>query len=201
MNNHLALDIVLLPPKFIGQLAIDANRTLDSTAAAHYQLDHQACLPHITLLMGVVERKNLEPLQKIFEEVAQAMLPLPLEITGYYVTTLPDGKPVSSLVIKKEGTLQRLHETVLKKLTPFLIEDEVTQKMFYPEPPVNEFAVSWVKNFLQSSTREHYQPHITLGIGEVNKLPYHFPIKFTASQLAICHLGNYCTCREVLWSS
>ncbi len=39
-----------------------------------------------------------------------------------------------------------------------------------------------------------------IGIGEVENeiCGIEFPIQFTASKLALCHLGNYCTCRKIL---
>jgi len=42
-------------------------------------------------------------------------------------------------------------------------------------------------------------PHISVGYGEITGLPS--PIEFRATQLALCHLGNHCTCRKVLASA
>ncbi len=42
-------------------------------------------------------------------------------------------------------------------------------------------------------------PHITLGYGQA-KPPFSFPVAFAAARLALCHLGNHCTCRKVLAS-
>ena len=46
--------------------------------------------------------------------------------------------------------------------------------------------------------KENCLPHITIGYGELSH--FLFPEEFTASKLALCHLGNHCTCRRVLAS-
>ena len=41
-----------------------------------------------------------------------------------------------------------------------------------------------------------YAPHITLGHAE--QPPAVAPMSFTAGIVAACHLGRFCTCREIL---
>ena len=195
----IAIDIVLIPPPSIAQQAIAMNRGLADTAAANYILNAKTCVPHITVLMGLIEREALPKLYDQLSIVMQQTQPLPLELTGVYIATLPDGNNVSSLVVKKELALQQFHESILNDARFLLSHDAVTAEMFYEDPPVNEFAVSWVSKFMQTSVHGNYQPHITLGIGKASPLAH--PIHFTVSQLAVCHLGNYCTCRDILWST
>jgi len=77
--------------------------------------------------------------------------------------------------------------------------DGAQKEMFYSPPPVNEIPLFWVKGFAKTSVRENYRPHITLGVGKPKQAIA--PVQFTTSKLALCHLGNYCTCRDVLWST
>jgi hypothetical protein len=44
--------------------------------------------------------------------------------------------------------------------------------------------------------KENCLPHITIGYGQVDD--FTFTAEFTASKLALCHLGIHCTCRKVL---
>jgi len=201
MNNRrskIAINIALIPSYSICEMAINLNKEISETKAEDYLLSRVNCIPHITLLMGVVKQGNLIDLQNQLQNIAEATHSLQLEIPGYYVGTLANKKYASSLVVKKTRALQQLHEEILKETSSLLHYDHVRAKMFYPDPPVNNFAQVWVKNFLKNNAKENYQPHITLGIGKVRDVPP-LPINFRASQLALCHLGNYCTCPKILW--
>jgi hypothetical protein len=57
--------------------------------------------------------------------------------------------------------------------------------------------LEWIRTYPQKSSYENFRPHITLGYGQVPP-GLSFPIPFTAARLALCHLGNHCTCREML---
>ncbi len=70
--------------------------------------------------------------------------------------------------------------------------------MVLSPPMASESTLAWIKNYSEKSSFEKFFPHITIGYGEIND--YSFPIKFTASKLALCHLGNHCTCRKILAS-
>ena len=63
----------------------------------------------------------------------------------------------------------------------------------------SEVSKFWIENYRKNhSDPNNYHPHISL---KCRKAEYkNFPIKFTASKLAICHLGNYCSCRKILSS-
>ena len=42
-------------------------------------------------------------------------------------------------------------------------------------------------------------PHITPGFGDLPEpIPIDLPVRSEATRVAICHLGNHCTCRRVI---
>jgi hypothetical protein len=69
--------------------------------------------------------------------------------------------------------------------------------MLYGSSVVSKSTLSWISNYARKSSFENFKPHITLGFGkaEIKKV---IKLKFKAQKLAICHLGNHCTCRRVL---
>jgi hypothetical protein len=197
-SDKIAIDVVLIPPDDILQLAIDINKTFPNTATENYVLDLKTCIPHITLLMGLITRDQLLEVCHKLDSIAKKFSPLNLKITGTHTSTRPDEKVLSTLVIENTVELQKMHEATLDKMSSIFIYEGVQKEMFYSPPPVNEIPLFWVKGFAETSVGENYKPHITLGIGEP-KRPIS-PVQFTASKLALCHLGNYCTCRDLLWS-
>jgi hypothetical protein len=72
----------------------------------------------------------------------------------------------------------------------------VTAEMVLSPPIAGESTLLWIKNYPEKSAFENFFPHITIGYGQINNLS--FAAEFTASKLALCHLGNHCTCRKIL---
>ena len=197
-SNQIVTGIVLIPPEKILQLAITLNKSFPDTAKENYVLDAKKCIPHITLLMGIISQNQLEEITLKLNNIAEKFSALNLWATGFTSSPHPDGKIFSILTIKKSSEIQKLHETILEELTPFFSWNGVEKEMFYSLPPVRESSSFWVEGFERSSSRENYDPHISLGFAELKE--QFTPRQFTASKLALCHLGSYCTCRNVLWS-
>ncbi len=198
-TNKIAIDVVLIPPDNVIQLAIDINKIFPETGAENYVLDAKTCIPHITLLMGLITREQVPEIGRKLGALAEKFSALNLKITHAKTSARPDGKKLSGLEIEKTPELQKLHETILDEMSSIFTYDGVEKEMFFTPPIVNEVPMFWVQGFAKTSVREKYKPHITLGVGEPKKEIT--PVQFTASKLALCHLGNYCTCRDVLWSA
>lgn len=194
----IAVDVVLLLSEEIIDLAIEVNRELLKTFDNKIVLNKESCLPHISLAMGAIERDNLINIDNILQKLANQFSSMPLNIIDIYVDTIPTGKKVSGLKIEKTNELQLLHESIMKKLNSYFSYD-ITLNMIYSPPQVEKITLFWIKNYLKKSSFENFFPHITVGFGETDKVK--LPVNFTASKLALCHLGNYCTCRKILLST
>ncbi len=197
-SNKIAVDIVLIPPEPIVKLAIELNRSFPDTAKEDYVLDAKTCIPHITLLMGLISRDQLTEINSRLSSVVEKFSAINLRVTGLTSSPIPTGKIFSTLVVEKNSNLQKLHETILEELKEFFSWNGVEKEMFYSPPRVRDISSFWVKGFDKNSARENYEPHISLGFAELKQ--EFVPVQFTASKLALCHLGNYCTCRDVLSS-
>lgn len=94
--------------------------------------------------------------------------------------------------------LSDIRKAVVGKLKPFLAS-EVAGEMFYFSGNSSRETTPWFHGFPNA---KDFFPHIATGYGEgiEIKADVKFPIKFRASTLAICHLGDHYTCRKILWS-
>jgi len=183
----IAIDVVLLPPENIMDKAIEINKQF---ADDPIELNKENCLPHISLCMGVVEEENLTKIESIINEISKQFSKLFLtidKISAAYVC----------FEFKNNEILQKLHEEIMTKLSPYLSYDATTDICFSP-PPVVEKTLTWINNYRNISFKSFY-PHITLGISKLENRELN--IDFVASKLAVYHLGNYCTCRKVIISS
>jgi hypothetical protein len=131
----------------------------------------------------------------VLAEIAASTSPGPLTVIGTAVIVNPRGSKVSSWLIAKTERLQRLHEQVMTRLAPFL-SHAPTESMLFGPGPVASPTLDWIRDFPRKSSFAFFWPHITLGYGEAPCPPS--PVSFAAPRLAICHLGNHCTCRKVL---
>jgi hypothetical protein len=198
--SNLAIDIALLPPDDIMNRCIEINQTFPKYSDADEYIQHkETCVPHVTLAMGLVDEEKLPEIIKELEEIKKDFSPLELTTHDIKTSTLSNDKQVSEFLIQKTSKLQNLHNAVMDMISAFFSDDSVTKEMFFPPPPLDEGTPRWVKNFVRTSSREKYRPHITLGLGIPKNVKV--PINFTASTLALCHLGNYCTCRKILFST
>ncbi len=197
--SKLAVDIVLLPPDDVVEMTIKLNKQFVEDIDDEIALHRKRCLPHITLAMGIIDDSQVSHITKRMQMLAAQFSPPRLSLTSVNVTDRPDGRKMSSLVVENSKKLQELHEATMDEIAPAFSYDNVTTAMFYSPPTVNEVPTWWVKGFAKTAVRENYRPHITLGLGVPDDVP--LPIESVASTLALCHLGNYCTCRRVFASS
>jgi hypothetical protein len=193
---RIAIDVVLLPSRAMMEKAIEANRRLRKPSGGEIVLNEESCLPHISLAMGCIEEKDIEELEKILQTIAGQYSPGQLKVIDVHIGTNSVGEKVSAFQIERTKAIQSLHEEVLQRLMPYLSPD-VTADMVLG-PTVCESTLRWIRDYPEKSSFTRFFPHITIGYGELSH--FSFPAEFTASRLALCHLGNHCTCRKVLAS-
>jgi 2'-5' RNA ligase len=191
----IAIDVVLLPSEAMTNQAIEANKKLLKQYPDRIILDKEHCLPHISLAMGCMDERHITDIEKILKEIAEKYNPGLLSIVSINIGTNSLGEKVSSFEVKKTKRLLSLHEEVMRRMTPYFSYD-VSAEMVLSPPKASESTLLWIKNYPEKSAFENFFPHITIGYGQMDD--FSFTAEFTASKLALCHLGNHCTCRKVL---
>ncbi len=192
-----AVDVVLLPSEEMADKAIEANRELLKQCPNKIILDKKNYLPHISLAMGCIDEEDIADIEKLLEAtVRQHSLP-ELSVIGLHTETNSAGEKVTALQIERINVLQSLHEHIMHKLAPYISYD-VKADMLLPSSEVSDSTLLWIKNYSEKSSFGNFSPHITLGYGQISD--FSFPAKFLVSKLALCHLGNHCTCKEIFAS-
>ena len=192
-----AVDVVLLPTETMTTRAIEANAQLVEKFGAKIVLDKNNCLPHISLAMGCAEEEEIPDIGRILEEIAKKTSLGKLHVIGIAISTNSVGEKVSVFQIERAKQLQSLHEEVMGKLRPYLSYD-VTKDMLYGPAEVEGSTLLWIRNYRDKSSFANFSPHITIGYGQLNQAD--LAMEFEACKLALCHLGNHCTCRKILTS-
>ena len=195
--SRIAVDVVLLPDEAMANKAIEVNADLVKKFGNEIVLDKENCLPHISLTMGCLEETDIASVQEVLEEIAKETSLSVLKVLGIRSSINSKGEVVSVFEVEKTTRLQSLHEKIMDGLSLYLTGD-VTEDMIYGNEEVAASTLLWIKNYRQKSSFEKFFPHITIGYGQVE---YQLQsVTFTASKLALCHMGNHCTCRKILVS-
>lgn len=188
-----AVDVVLLPPDDVTNRAIELNRELIRRNSSKIMLDKDTGVPHISLSMGVLDGSRRENFQSELVKIAQRYIPMQLRCDGIYTEEIPTGEKVSGIAIEDAKELYGLHTDVMKSSDEYLTHDAVAETVYSP-PSVDDITLQFINSYRAKSAYKNFRPHITLGVGEMSDAD--FSIQFTASKLALFHLGNYCTCRK-----
>ncbi len=191
----VAVDAVLLPPQEVAAAAIEANAELLKQSPGKIVMGEGGCLPHISLAMGCIDSTDIAHIEDALAKLAVEHHPGALISLGIGVGTNSVGEKVSVLRLESTEALQLLHQEVMRELEPYLSHD-VKAEMVMSPPEAGESTLRWIREYRQKSSFERFFPHITLGYGQLDDFP--FPAEFTAHSLALCHLGNHCTCRKIL---
>jgi 2'-5' RNA ligase len=194
---QIAVDIVLLPVEEVMNKAIEVNRELLKSYPGEIKLDKENCLPHISLAMGCIEKNSIPRVNSHLSAIAEKYPIVSLKFAGFRTEINSSKEKVTVARIEKSQTLQLLHEEVMTDFKAYF-SYEVTSDMLLSNEKVSESTLLWIRNYAENSSFERFSPHITIGYGQIEN--YSFPREIPVSRIAMCHLGNHCTCRKVLGS-
>lgn len=188
----IAIDVVLLPPPGIMDKVIKLNHELVEKGNSDIILNIPECMPHITVAMGCIEEDTIENINVILGDISGRFSPIDLE-------TVPSENGKASMEIRKSDRILALHEEIMDRLSG-LCSYEVTEDMICRKDgeAISDTTLRYIRWFEARSSFGNYAPHITINKGNMNgEIGYY---KFVSDQLALCHLGNFCTCRKMLLS-
>jgi hypothetical protein len=190
MSKLLALDVAILPPPDVRRRAEQLSATLTGDEAQGLRLDADH-VPHITLTQQFVRVDELDALLERVDETLRGQPPLTIHVTG-------SGKGSSSvwMAVERTEAIAALHEQLMEALRGFERPGGGPGAFFGEDARVAD--ILWVTGYRLQSSLVAYTPHITLGHADAP--PLIDPFTFEATTVAACHLGRFCSCRQVLRS-
>lgn len=188
---NTAIDIVLLPSDDMMDKAIKLNRSLSNEY--NYEMGRQDYIPHISLSMSCIHEDNLPRIYSKLKGIAESYSLLELKSDDVSVNDAVAGKPYVGLKIKMNPALMNLQRDIREQIGQFL-NYEAGEEMFVEDSDFDLITIDWVKGW-EFKKSEDYNPHMSIGFGHPN---FDLPIEFVTDKIAVCKLGNYCTCRKIL---
>lgn len=189
MPDLLALDVAMLPPPDVRDLAIRLSTALPDADVEGLRLD-EGRLPHVTLTQQFVRTGDLNRILGRLDHVLRRQPPLTMHVTGA-------GKTLAGTVwmaVARSDALASLHGRLMEALREF--EQAGGGPAAFVDGDARAADLGWVTGYRLQSSVLAYAPHITLG--HASEPPRVEPFTFEATTVAACHLGRFCTCRRVL---
>jgi hypothetical protein len=198
----LAVDVVLLLPEPVAAWAKQVNavmneRTGDSTVV----LGDETGVPHISLAMAAVREADLAAIRAELDAIALCHLPLNLFPDRIVTVTTETGEQVSGLNLEITNALRGLHREVMAAVAPFRLSGVTPEMVFGSDDrEISNFTTAYIAGYPENAAGDRFSPHVTLGYWKVDPDlgPGPGVCIFRGFRLALCHLGNNCTCGRVL---
>lgn len=194
--SQIVISVALLPPDEIVDAAREANRRLWQESRFGFVFD-ETHLPHLTLAQLFLDASRFSDVEATVDAVARASGRLQVELLEVRAYPSPMGIPFSEWTMRLTPDLLALHEQVITGLDG-LRDYSGTAEAFYGgvDAELVESHIRYVEQFAVIAGGARFRPHITLGAGTLSmKVPFD---SFRVSRMAVCHLGQYWTCRRVL---
>ena len=185
----LAIDVAFLLPEPLKRLVIAFNeRMLPPPDGLRFDATH---LPHLTLVQQFVRRTALDQIHRVVTEAVSG-----LDAPTLMTTNVRVGRVAGTLGVARTAELFALHRHLLDVLAPFQTTTAGPGAFFADGDIARSTDIEWVGSFRQRSALTSFDPHITLGVGRMETTVT--PSRCLATELALFHLGRFCTCGRAL---
>lgn len=194
----IAISIVLLPSKKMVSKIIEINKELLKTNKNKIILGKIINQPHISLCIGGINKNEIPQIIEFINKISNNFTQFNFE-GKLNVQTVSAYEKISWLEIINKDKIQKIHETVMKTIWKYLNYDIENYMLVNPQE-VEKKTISWIKQYSNLYKNPLlFRPHITVGVGDTIKNNKMF--KFSSSKIAIFQLGNYCTCKKLIYST
>jgi 2'-5' RNA ligase len=205
VNPVTAIDIALEPDATMVQRANAANARLLKSFPKGFALD-ETHHPHITMLQQFVRTDDLDKVFAAANAVLAKEKPAAWTLKAfkyYYIPSPPIG--LAGIVVEPTEDLHRLQDELITAVKPYTVKTGIPAAFFSEEGgrDIQEFLIDYVANFVTIAAGEHFNPHVTIGVGtetNLNKMlaePF-ATFTFSATGASVYQLGSFGTARKEL---
>jgi phosphoserine phosphatase len=200
-----AIDILLEPDATMLQHAEADSARLLKAYPKGFALDatHR---PHITLVQRFVRSANLDKVYAAAGQVLASANVTGMKLEAFKRYYIPDKSlGVAGIVAKPTPELLQLQADVIAAVAPFAMETGTSAAFVTTpdDPVINPALIEYVATFVPKASGEHFNPHVTTGIGlreDLDKMlaePFE-PFTFSPARAAVFQLGQFGTAAKSL---
>jgi 2'-5' RNA ligase len=204
-NPVTAIDIALEPDATMVRHAMAANARLLKSFPKGFALD-ETHHPHITMVQQFVRTDDLDQAFAAASEVLAKENPAAWTLKAfkyYYIPSPPIG--LAGIVVEPTEDLRRLQDELITAVKPYTEKTGIPAAFFSEEGgrDIQQSLIDYVANFVTIAAGEHFNPHVTIGVGTEtdlnNMLAEPFAtFTFAATGASVYQLGSFGTARKEL---
>jgi 2'-5' RNA ligase len=205
VNPVTAIDIALEPDVTMVRHAMAANARLLKSFPKGFALD-ETRHPHITMLQQFVRTDDLDKVFAAANEVLAKESPAAWTLKAfkyYYIPSPPIG--LAGIVVEPTEDLHRLQDVLITAVKPYTVKTGTPAAFFSEEGgrDIQQSLIDYVANFVTIAAGEHFNPHVTIGVGtetDLNKMlaePFAM-FTFSSTGASVYQLGSFGTARKEL---
>jgi hypothetical protein len=201
----VAINVLMEPDRATVDHALAINAQLKSNFPQGFALDGQHT-PHVTLVQCYVAESDVAGAARSLRSMLADGPPMNWNsrAIGLYAL-MHENLGLMGIVIEPTEDLRRLQGEVIRGLAPFTVPVGAADA-FAPQPdgaPVTKETIEYVNSFIATRTGEHYNPHLTVGLGtrdfvEALKAEPFETLPFSAVSVSLYQLGEYGTAQKKL---
>lgn len=191
--NKIAIDIVLIPDDETLKICKEINKNLTS----EIDFNNTWKIPHISLLMWVMNQNDLKEISDIVSRIWKNSLPISLNWTIQNHFSQSRQMNILSMKIAHNKTIWDIVFDLQQKVEPLLEYEDVSKDMFFWDIIVRDSSIGWVKWFDKKALQDRGE-HITLGIWNAQDYVWKEYV-WLSNRIAIYHLSDNCTCDHKLF--
>jgi hypothetical protein len=203
----IAVNVLLQLDQESSGRAARINSLLRQSDPRGFALD-ASHLPHISVLQGYVDAKNLAALYGAVERVSVELPLAGRQLTVLGVEHKPWGhQEITNIKVAKTPELETFQAHLVSAISPYLLKagDASAFLTSKGDSDVDGETIEYVGTFVQKHTGAAFEPHVTVGISDAETArkvgtQQGVPPKLTIASVAIFQLGNVGTARKELWS-
>ncbi len=184
-----AINIVLVPSKTVKDTIIEMHKNITNS-----WWEQILFIPHISILMGVVEDKKVPLLIDELKRIFQKQVFLQLKIDKLIKKQKDNWKYVYDLNIQKTREVEHMHKEIFNLIGFFSFEPQ--KEDFFDSQNLDNITLTWVKKYKEKQDFEKFRPHITLGVWKDIDINLNQELPFSCSQIWVYYMWNYCTCAD-----
>ncbi|MCB9834310.1 MAG: 2'-5' RNA ligase family protein [Planctomycetes bacterium] len=154
-------------------------------------------LPHLSLLMGVLEPEAVGAVGDALAAIAHASAVIHATARGLEAEGATAGVATIALALDASPELLALRKTVIETIAPLLHADARRDDLLEAEDGDAERALTYIRGYLERAEQGEFRPHITIGRGEKPTGPA--PEALVFDRLGLYGLGPGCTCRREIF--
>jgi phosphoglycolate phosphatase-like HAD superfamily hydrolase len=201
----IAINILLEPDATMRQRSEANNASLLEVFPKGFALDatHQ---PHITLFQCFVRTADLDKVYAVAGKVFAAHTVLGLQLEAfryYYIPSGPIG--LAGIVVRPTPELRQLQQDLIDAVAPWTVATGRSEAFVTTpdDPIIDPMLIAYVSAFASQSSGEHFEAHVTTGIGPKDYLDQMLAepfaeFCFSPAGAAVYQLGQFGTAAKKL---